>query len=155
MCSRFDHMQRDCTCACAMACLHPHNSISDVVSLMIYDNQKMVTPPSPPPCCVCPFKTPSCVHSKRLRVYQQHAHMLLPAYTGARFDCTHGGVLNLHTGPHCTHTTTTATTTRTADHTTDTTHKHHAQHHTERDRETEKEDREREEKMKEREDKGR
>ena len=30
-CSKFNHMQRDCTCACAVACLHPHNSISNVV----------------------------------------------------------------------------------------------------------------------------
>ena len=35
----FNHMQRDCTCACAVACLQPHNSISNVVvSLMIHDN---------------------------------------------------------------------------------------------------------------------
>ena len=39
MCSKFNHMQRDCTCACAVACLHPHNSISTVVvSLTIHDN---------------------------------------------------------------------------------------------------------------------
>ena len=31
VCSKFNHMQRDCTCACALACLHPHNSISNVV----------------------------------------------------------------------------------------------------------------------------
>ena len=39
VCSKFNHMQRDCTCACAVACLHPHNCISNVVvSLMILDN---------------------------------------------------------------------------------------------------------------------
>ena len=33
-------MQRDCTCACAVACLHPHNSISNVVvSLTIHDDR--------------------------------------------------------------------------------------------------------------------
>ena len=32
-------MQSDCTCACALACLHPHNSIPNVVeSLVIHDN---------------------------------------------------------------------------------------------------------------------
>ena len=32
-------MQRDSTCACAVACLHPHNSITNVVvSLTIHDN---------------------------------------------------------------------------------------------------------------------
>ena len=37
--SKFNHMQQDCTCACAVACLHPHNSISNVVvSLTIHDN---------------------------------------------------------------------------------------------------------------------
>ena len=25
VCSNFNHMQRDCTCACAVACLYPHN----------------------------------------------------------------------------------------------------------------------------------
>ena len=39
VCSMFNHMQRDCTCACAVACLHPHNSISNVVvSLTIHNN---------------------------------------------------------------------------------------------------------------------
>ena len=39
MCSGFNHMQWDSTCACAVACLHPHNSISNVVvSLTIHDN---------------------------------------------------------------------------------------------------------------------
>ena len=48
VCSKFIHMQRDCTCACAVvcdctcacavACLHPHNSISNVVvSVTIHD----------------------------------------------------------------------------------------------------------------------
>ena len=37
VCSKFNHMQRDCTCACAVACLHPRNSMSNVVvSLMIH-----------------------------------------------------------------------------------------------------------------------
>ena len=35
-------MQRDCTYACAVACLHPHYTISNVVvSLMIHDNMYM------------------------------------------------------------------------------------------------------------------
>ena len=39
VCSKFNHMQRDCTCACAVACSHPHNSFSNVVaSLTIHDN---------------------------------------------------------------------------------------------------------------------
>ena len=37
--SKFNHMQRDSTGACAVACLHPRNSISNVVvSLTIHDN---------------------------------------------------------------------------------------------------------------------
>ena len=31
MCSKFNHTQGGRTCACAVACLHPHNSISNVV----------------------------------------------------------------------------------------------------------------------------
>ena len=39
VCLQFNDMQRDCACACAVACLHPHNSISNVVvSLTMYDN---------------------------------------------------------------------------------------------------------------------
>ena len=39
MCSKFNHTQCGRTCACAVACLHPHNSISNVVvSLTIHDN---------------------------------------------------------------------------------------------------------------------
>ena len=39
VCSMFNHMQRDCACACAVACLHPHNSISNVaVSLTFHDD---------------------------------------------------------------------------------------------------------------------
>ena len=39
VCSKFNHVQRDCTCACAVACLHPHNSFSNVVvSLTIHDH---------------------------------------------------------------------------------------------------------------------
>ena len=42
-CSKFNHMQRDCTCACAVARLHPHNSISNVVvSLIIHDKKKYI-----------------------------------------------------------------------------------------------------------------
>ena len=37
-------MQFDCTCACAVACLHPHNFISNVVvSLTIHDNMYIYT----------------------------------------------------------------------------------------------------------------
>ena len=43
VCSKFNHKQRDCTCACAVACLHPQNSISNVlVSLTIHDNMKIL-----------------------------------------------------------------------------------------------------------------
>ena len=38
--SKFNHTQRDCTCACVVACLHQHNSISNVSSLTIHDNEK-------------------------------------------------------------------------------------------------------------------
>ena len=46
---------------------------------------------------------PPCVRSKRLRVYRHHAHMCLNMcawcrHTRGRFERTHGGVLNLHTG---------------------------------------------------------
>ena len=42
MCSKFSHVQRDCTCACAVACLCPHCSISNVVaSVTIHDNMKI------------------------------------------------------------------------------------------------------------------
>ena len=49
------------------------------------------------------LKTPPCVHSKRPRVCRQHAHMLFNMcawcrYTRRRFECTHGGVLDGHTG---------------------------------------------------------
>ena len=38
VCSKFNHMQRDCTCACAVACLHPRNFIPNVVvSVTIHD----------------------------------------------------------------------------------------------------------------------
>ena len=38
-CSKFNYMQRDCTCACDLACLHLHNSISNVaVSVTIHDH---------------------------------------------------------------------------------------------------------------------
>ena len=54
---------------------------------------------------VCRFKTPPFVHSKRPRECRQHAHMLFNMcvccrYTRRRFECTHGGVLNGHTGSH-------------------------------------------------------
>ena len=38
VCSNFNHMQRDCTCARAVACLHPHNISNVIVSLTIHDN---------------------------------------------------------------------------------------------------------------------
>ena len=44
VCSKFNHMQRDCTCACAVACLQSHNTISNVVgSLMIHNNINIYT----------------------------------------------------------------------------------------------------------------
>ena len=43
---------------------------------------------------VCSFKTPPCVRSGRLRVYEENARMF---NTCGRFLGTHGGVLNLHT----------------------------------------------------------
>ena len=40
VCSKFNHMQRDYTCACVVACLHRHISVSNVVvSLTIHDNK--------------------------------------------------------------------------------------------------------------------
>ena len=108
--------------------------------------------PLPAPCVRS--KRPPCLDSKRHRVYRHHAHMLksmCPAYTG-RFECTHGGVLSLHTGVFSVPTTrhTPHTHNNTQPHTaTHTTHKHtqthtnthntqrHTPHH------TEKEDRER------------
>ena len=52
---------------------------------------------------VCRFKTPPSVHSKTSRVCQQHAHMLdnmcaCCQHERGRFECTHEGVLNGHTG---------------------------------------------------------
>ena len=42
VCSKFNHTQCGRTCACAVACLSPHNSISNVVvSLTIHDNVHM------------------------------------------------------------------------------------------------------------------
>ena len=39
VCSKFNHTQCGHPCACAAACLHPHNSISNVVvPLTIHDN---------------------------------------------------------------------------------------------------------------------
>ena len=52
--------------------------------------------------CVGP-NTPSCVDSKRPRVYRHLVHMSQNMwtccwYTRGRFESTHGGVLELHTG---------------------------------------------------------
>ena len=51
---------------------------------------------------VCRFKTSPCVGSKRLCVCRHHAHMLknmcAVCQSWRRFEPTHGGVLNLHTG---------------------------------------------------------
>ena len=42
VCSKYNHMQRDCTCACTTACLHSRNSISNVVvSLTIHDDKNI------------------------------------------------------------------------------------------------------------------
>ena len=39
VCSKFNHTPCGRTCACAVACLHPHNSISNVVaSVTIHDD---------------------------------------------------------------------------------------------------------------------
>ena len=51
-------------------------------------------PENDPPLSVCPFKTPPCVRSKRLRVYRHHTHMLKHM---CACECTHRGVLHLHT----------------------------------------------------------
>ena len=98
---------------------------------------------------VCRFKTPPCVHSKRLHVCRQHAHMCFNMcawcrFTRGRFARTHGDVLNVHTGfvrvshhtPHRTHTTTQDTrhnnTPQSHDHITTPTHPQHSTptHHT-------------------------
>ena len=42
VCSKFNHMQRDCACACAVACLHPHNSISNVVVSVTIEGESQV-----------------------------------------------------------------------------------------------------------------
>ena len=47
--------------------------------------------------------TPPCLQSKRHRVYRHHVHMCSYMWTccwhtRGRFECTHGGVLNPHTG---------------------------------------------------------
>ena len=114
---------------------------------------------------VCRLKTPPCVHSKRPRVIRQHAHMLKSMraccrITQGRFECTHGDVLNLHTGvfsvPHHTaHTqprTTTPQTTPQTPHALPHTTEHNITHNiTPRQRQrnkTEREDRESEEKKK-------
>ena len=88
------------------------------------------------------FSTPPCVHSKRLRVYQQNARML---NTCGRLAGTHGGVLNARTEPqygsggsahhHTHHTHTTHHTTHTTHHHTPphtTTHHHRTTHHAHR-----------------------
>ena len=42
VCSKFNNMQQDCPCACAVACLCPHNSISDVVaSVTVHDDMQI------------------------------------------------------------------------------------------------------------------
>ena len=114
---------------------------------------------------VCRFNTSPCVRSKRPRVYRQHAYTCFNMrawcrYTRGRIECTHGAVLNLHTGfsaffqraathtkththTHQTHTTATNNTTTTTTHAT----QHNTAHNTtrrQRQRETEKEDRDRE-----------
>ena len=38
VCSKYNHTQCGRTCACAMACLHPHNSISNVVASLTIDD---------------------------------------------------------------------------------------------------------------------
>ena len=44
MCSKFNHTPCGRSCACAVACLHPHNSISNVVvSVTIHDDMKIFT----------------------------------------------------------------------------------------------------------------
>ena len=58
--------------------------------------------------CVCGVwcgtqKKPPCVDSKRPRVYRHHAHMCQNMrawcrYTQGRFESTHGGFLDGHTG---------------------------------------------------------
>ena len=55
-------------------------------------------------------RTLPCVHSKRPCVYRHHARMLKSMcvccrHTRRRFECTHGGVLSLHTGFSACHTT--------------------------------------------------
>ena len=40
VCSKFNHTQCGRTCACVVACLHPHNSISNVVASVIHDDKK-------------------------------------------------------------------------------------------------------------------
>ena len=106
-------------------------------------------------------KTPPCVRSTRPHVYRHHAHMLFNMcaccrHTRGRFECTHGGVLSLHTGFSACHTPLhnhhTPHTTTHHDHQQHSTTTHNDTHIARRQRQrkkTEKEDREREEKTKE------
>ena len=103
---------------------------------------------------VCTFKASPCVPAPRAHVFQ-HVRVV-PAYTG-RFACTHGGVLNPHTGvfsvPH--HTAHTHHDHNHSHSHNDTHHRPHQRHHmhshtqhhtetqTERDREEKTEKRER------------
>ena len=41
VCSKFNHKQCGRTCACALACLYPHNSISNVVAFVTIHDDKM------------------------------------------------------------------------------------------------------------------
>ena len=72
-----------------------------------------------------------CVRSKRPRVYRHHAHMSYHMcawcrYTRGRFERTHGGVLNVHTGVF--HIFQRAATHKHTPHTPDTHHDHQRHH---------------------------
>ena len=84
-------------------------------------DEREIRDPLPSLLLVCRFKTLPCVPAKRAHVFNMRA---LCQYTRRRFERTHGGILNLHTGvfrvpSRATHTT--HTTTHHTPHTTDTT----------------------------------
>ena len=89
---------------------------------------------------MCRLETPPCVH-KRHRVCPQHAHMLTSMCACSRhtrrcFECTHGGVLSLHTEFSACHTTRHTHHTHHTHHTNTTTHNDtHTTPHGDRDRE--------------------
>ena len=113
-------------------CSQTENVCDPTVSLVNLELFLVSRTGGDPPCV--DSKTPPCVHYKRTRVCAWCRN------TRGRFECTHGGVLNPHTGfskfvqRAATHTPNTH-----HDHNdTPSTTQHHTQHHTETDGERQK-----------------